>query len=74
MGAETAVLVGSRSLCMVRLAAPVEFSRAAREQRSLPAWPSVWDVPWWNQCQDGSDKLCWGHCTVQGSPLPRAVC
>lgn len=25
MGAETAVLVGSRSLCMLRLAAPVEF-------------------------------------------------
>lgn len=45
MGAETAVLVGSRSLCTLSLAAPVEFSRAAWEQQTLPAWPSVWDVP-----------------------------
>lgn len=47
MGAETAILVGSRALCVVSLAAPVEFGRAAWEQRSVPTWPSVWDVPCW---------------------------
>lgn len=44
MDTETAVPAGGRPPCMVRLAALVEFGKAAREQGSCPAWTSVWDV------------------------------
>lgn len=70
MEAETAVLVGGRPPCTVRLAALVEFGRAARN-REVALLGRVSEMCLdENQCQDRSDKLCcWGHCTVYGPSL-----